>query len=310
MSNGILVIDKPENFTSHDVVAKARRILKTKSIGHTGTLDPFATGVLVILVGRATRLAQFLDKAEKEYLATIQFGWETDTGDRTGSRIADCGLRIAEIAARIADDNLEAVLAKFRGETWQTPPMYSAKKIGGKKLYELARKGEEIERQPVKINIPKLELTTNNEQLTTNQTQIRVAVSAGTYIRVLAEDIGRELKIGAHLAELRRTRAGNFDLSQAVTLAELENLANENRLEKVLISPNVALAHLPSVKLSKTEVERTLNGMKTQIANRDFAEGQFVRLSDEKENLIAVGEFQKEFEQIQPRVVIAEKEEN
>ena len=169
--NGVLVIDKPEGFTSHDVVGKVRRILKIRAVGHTGTLDPFATGVLVVLVGKATKLAQFLDKAEKEYLATIQFGFSTDTGDRTGLPIADCRLPIEEIAARLTPKNLENALSKFRGETMQTPPMYSAKKVAGKKLYELARKGVEIERQPVKTNISALEIE-NNEQRTTNNEQI------------------------------------------------------------------------------------------------------------------------------------------
>ncbi|MDQ4121936.1 MAG: tRNA pseudouridine(55) synthase TruB [Acidobacteriota bacterium] len=302
--NGILVIDKPEGFTSHDVVGKVRRALKMRSVGHTGTLDPFATGVLVVLVGKATRLAQFLDKAEKEYLATIQFGFSTDTGDLTGVRIDGRKLLDEEIANRLTKGSLEKVLAKFRGETWQTPPMYSAKKVSGKKLYELARKGVEIERKPVKINISKLEIE-NNEQQTTNneQIQIRVVCSAGTYIRVLAEDIGKELGTGAHLAELRRTRAGSFELSQAVTIEELENLATENQVEQILISPNDAVRHLPLVLLDENTVARTLNGMKTNVSS-DFNDGEFVRLCDERENLIAVGVFSQQEQIVQPRIVL------
>lgn len=297
--NGVLIIDKPEGLTSHDVVGRVRRALKTRSVGHTGTLDPFATGVLVVLVGKATRLAQFLDKADKEYLATIQFGYSTDTGDRTGLQIADCGLRIEEIAERLTASNLEKALAKFRGEIWQTPPMYSAKKVGGKKLYELARKGVEIERQPVKIKISELEIVENFE----NQSAIvRVVCSAGTYIRVLAEDIGKELGTGAHLAELRRERAGSFDLSQAVTLEELESLAAENRVEEVLISPNDALAHFPFVILDETAVARTLNGMKTKVS-LNFSDAEFVRLCDECGNLVAVGVFDEQEQAVQPRIV-------
>jgi tRNA pseudouridine55 synthase len=301
--NGVLIIDKPEGFTSHDVVGKVRRILKTRSVGHTGTLDPFATGVLVVLIGKATRLAQFLDKAEKEYLATIQFGFSTDTGDRTGVRSAECGVRSTEIAARLTTSSLEKALVKFRGETLQTPPMYSAKKVGGKKLYELARKGVEIERQPVKIKISKLEIE-NNEQRAMNNEQItiRVACSAGTYIRVLAEDIGKELGMGAHLAELRRTRAGIFDLSRAVTLEELENLAVENRIGQVLISPNDALGHFPFVVLDELGITRTLNGMKTQVTS-NFNDAEFVRLCDERENLVAMGVFDEREQVIQPRIV-------
>src|SRR5688572_26958724 len=149
--DGILIIDKPAGLTSHDVVARLRRILKTKRIGHTGTLDPFATGVLVMLVNRATRLAQFLDKDRKEYEAIVRFGFETDTGDRTGRQKAK-GER-----QNFSDEEFENALKDFHGEIAQMPPMYSAKKVDGKKLYELARKGIEIERQPVAVTIYELE---------------------------------------------------------------------------------------------------------------------------------------------------------
>ncbi|HMS40560.1 MAG TPA: tRNA pseudouridine(55) synthase TruB, partial [Pyrinomonadaceae bacterium] len=229
MIDGILIIDKPAGITSHDVVARCRRILKTKKIGHTGTLDPFATGVVVILVGKATRLAQFLDKDAKEYEAIVRLGFETDTGDKTGE------LRITNYELRdVSSDEIEAVLPEFRGEIMQTPPMYSAKKVEGKKLYELARKGIEIERKAVKINIYALELidekATDQKSKTEDRT-IRVVCSAGTYIRVLAEDIGRKLKIGAHLAELRRIRAGKFTLETALTLEELEQKVADDELE-------------------------------------------------------------------------------
>src|SRR6476620_2667861 len=145
--DGLLIIDKPEGLTSHDVVARVRRILKTKRVGHTGTLDPFATGVLVLLIGKATRLAQFLDKDEKEYEAIIQFGYETDTGDRTGKpKTEDAPPRPGKIA------ELKKALPEVIGEIEQIPPMYSAKKIEGKKLYELARQGKKVERKPIKVN--------------------------------------------------------------------------------------------------------------------------------------------------------------
>ncbi len=233
--DGILIIDKPESFTSHDVVARLRRILKTKRIGHTGTLDPFATGVLVMLVGKATRLARFLDKDRKEYEATVRFGFETDTGDRTGElRMTNYELREFSV------EELENVLKDFRGEIEQTPPMYSAKKIDGKKLYELARQGIEVERKAVKITNYELRITnyeavkTDDSGLRTQECGLKVLCSAGTYIRTLAEDIGKKLEVGAHLAELRRTKAGKFDLQQAVTLEELETIVAENRLNEVL----------------------------------------------------------------------------
>ncbi|MGH9820260.1 MAG: tRNA pseudouridine(55) synthase TruB, partial [Pyrinomonadaceae bacterium] len=206
------MIDKPAGITSHDVVARARRILKTKRVGHTGTLDPFATGVLVLMIGKATRLAQFLDKDEKEYEAVIQFGSETDTGDLTGVRNGECRMSSQEIADLLARTNWSDVFAEFMGEIEQTPPMYSAKKIDGKKLYELARKGETVKRAPVNVTISKLELVDAAAiRDPRSSIRIRVGCSAGTYIRTLAEDIGRKLEIGAHLTELRRTRAGRFD---------------------------------------------------------------------------------------------------
>ncbi len=303
--NGILIIDKPETFTSHDVVARLRRILKTKSIGHTGTLDPFATGVLVMLIGKATRLAQFLDKDTKEYQAVVRLGFETDTGDRTG-RIKDKGERI-----KISIDKIKEVLANFRGEIEQMPPMYSAKKVAGKKLYELARKGIEIERKPVKVSIYELNLMENvelmeNEEnfgLWTLDFGLKVSCSAGTYIRTLAEDIGKKLETGAHLAELRRTKAGKFNIEKAVTLEELEEIAAENKLGDVLISMNEAISHLPEIKLSTEEIKKTKNGIKLkteQIAD----DGRFFRMTDEDENLIAVGFYKSAEKAIQPKLVL------
>lgn len=306
--NGVLVIDKPEGLTSHDVVARVRRILKTKAVGHTGTLDPFATGVLVVLIGRATRLAQFLGKAEKEYLATIRFGFETTTGDRTGTAKQ---LPITNYELRITRSEIENVLAKFRGEIWQTPPMYSAKKIAGKKLYELARKGEEVERQPVKVTISALEIietsvaeTIENQKSKIENLTVRVVSSAGTYIRVLAEDIGKELGIGAHLAALRRTRAGSFALSRAITLEQLEELTIENKIEQVLLPPNDALAHMPFVALDECGVKKILNGNKLSTA-QSFVDGEFIRICDEQKRLIAVGVFNASENSVQPRVVLS-----
>lgn len=303
--NGVLVIDKPAGFTSHDVVGKMRRILKTRSVGHTGTLDPFATGVLVVLIGKATRLAQFLDKAEKEYLATIQFGYETDTGDRTGEPKS----QISNFKFEIKKEEIENALTKFRGEIWQTPPMYSAKKVQGKKLYELARKGEEIERQAVKINISELEIAKDQRSKVKDQLEIRVVCSAGSYIRVLAEDIGKALETGAHLAELRRTRAGNFRLEQAVTLEELEQLAADNKAQDVLVSPAEAVAHLPLVVLSAEDAKRALNGIKIRPKDEKFVANQSVRMCDEEGALIAIAVFDENLQLLQPRIVLPPENE-
>src|SRR3954466_9386154 len=194
--DGLLIVDKPEGWTSHDVVARARRLLREKRIGHTGTLDPFATGVLVLLVGRATRLAQFLSGAEKEYEATVRLGYDTDTGDLTGARREATDSTAGDCAA-VTREELEAALASLRGYIDQVPPMYSAKKIGGKKLYELARRGEEVEREPIRVCIHELEAIRPDGQLIkdnldgTFDLHVHVSCSAGTYVRTLAEDFGK-----------------------------------------------------------------------------------------------------------------------
>ncbi|MEK7723941.1 MAG: tRNA pseudouridine(55) synthase TruB [Acidobacteriota bacterium] len=297
MNDGILIIDKPTDWTSHDVVGKLRRLLKTKRIGHTGTLDPFATGVLVMLVGQATRLAQFLDKDQKEYEATIQFGFETDTGDLTGRMRDEVGRMNEEETSEILNQtNWEEIFAEFRGEILQTPPMFSAKKVEGKKLYELARKGVEIERKPVSITIYELEIL---EEILNPQSQIRirVACSAGTYIRTLAEDIGRKIGVPCHLSALRRTRAGKFDLTKAVTIEQLEEIIESGKLDDYMLSMSNALLHLPEIKLSDEEIKKTRNGMKFP----NDLEAETVRLTDADANLIAIGTARENF--IHPKIV-------
>ncbi|MEP6903224.1 MAG: tRNA pseudouridine(55) synthase TruB [Actinomycetota bacterium] len=303
--DGILIIDKPAGITSHDVVARCRRILKTKRIGHTGTLDPFATGVMVILVGKATRLAQFLDKDAKEYEAIVRFGFETDTGDRTGE------LRITNYELRdISIEEIEEILPDFRGEIRQMPPMFSAKKIDGRKLYELARKGIEIERKPVRITNYELRITNYKAAkkmsefgLWTLDFGLKVLCSAGTYIRVLAEDIGKKLEIGAHLAELRRTKAGKFGIEKSVTLEKLEEIVAENKLGEVLISTNEAVSHLTEIKLSSEEVAKIKNGVKLSRVSGDLNDDEFLRLT-EAGNLLAIGFYNKAEKTVQPKLVL------
>src|SRR6266508_6686632 len=212
--DGVLIIDKPPGLTSHDVVAQVRHILHERRVGHTGTLDPFATGVLVTLIGRATRLAQFLNGLEKEYEAVIRLGYATDTGDLTGKPIRKSeeeSILESEPTGNRGEswskEQIEAALKGLRGEIDQVPPMYSAKKQGGRKLYELARRGEEVERKPVRVWIyefepinlaskPMAELLKDNRDGTFDL-EVRVACSAGTYIRTLAEDFGKRLGVGA-----------------------------------------------------------------------------------------------------------------
>lgn len=288
--DGLLIIDKPAGITSHDVVARVRRVLKTKRVGHTGTLDPFATGVMVILVGKATRLAQFLDKDEKEYEAVMRFGFETDTGDHTGRPKSD-----VQGPKSVDHDAVRSSLQKFSGTILQTPPMYSAKKVDGRKLYELARKGVEIERSPVEVTITRLEIIPD-ELLPSDSFRIRVACSAGTYIRTLAEDIGREVGLGAHLTELRRTRAGKFIIDQAVSLDEVS--------ESDLLPVEQAVEHLPEFKLREDRVAKTLNGMSTRDLSGTFADGQQIRMTSPGGDLIAIGFYDDAEKVIQPKVVL------
>jgi len=296
--DGIILIDKPAGITSHDVVNRVRRILGLKRVGHTGTLDPFATGVMVMLVGQATRLARYLDKDEKEYEALVRFGSETDTGDATGKQIADRGLRSADLETRVAAIDWRNVFPQFQGEIVQVPPMYSAKKVEGKKLYELARQGKEIERKPVQVKIRELELL-QHDLPSPSSRRIRVVCSAGTYIRTLAEDIGRAVDLGAHLTELRRTRAGRFHISNAITLEELESVTERSRF---VVPMSEAVGHLPAFQLNEDRVAKTRSGLSSRT-NDEFEAGRPVRMMDTQGNLIGVGEFDAVEKTVQPKVV-------
>lgn len=304
--NGAIIIDKPPGLTSHDVVAQVRRTLHERRVGHTGTLDPFATGVLVILVGRATRLAQFLSGLEKEYEAVIRLGYATDTGDVTGKPIEETA------ASRTAwnKEEIEAALRSFRGEIEQVPPMYSAKKQGGKKLYELARQGIEVERKPVQVCIHAFEAVGVDEMVKDNldgtyDLKVRVECSAGTYVRTLAEDFGKRLQVGAHLAELRRTRVGDFGIQQAQTLEQLKVSLAEEALGRILIPPDQTLSRLPYVDLSADDLARVRNGMSVRVSETSWSEGERVRIRDAHGSLIAVGRFDQAAGLLHANVVIA-----
>ncbi len=299
--DGILIIDKPAGMTSHDVVARVRRVLKTRRVGHTGTLDPFATGVMVLLIGSATRLARFVDKDDKEYEAVVQFGSETDSGDVTGMRTADCGMRNEEIEHLISKTDWESVLNKFRGELMQTPPMYSAKKIEGKKLYELARRGVTVDREPVKVSIKSLRLLPIEFRSPQSAIRIQVVCSAGTYIRTLAEDIGREVGPGAHLTKLRRTRAGRFELADGVSLTGFEDMADP---VSVLKPVSDAVKDLPKMTLSADRTTKTKSGLSTRIETDDLGHDSPVRMLDENEKLIAIGIYDKEEKTVKPKIVL------
>jgi tRNA pseudouridine55 synthase len=291
------------------VVARARRILREKRIGHTGTLDPFATGVLILLVGRATRLAQFLSGAEKEYEATVRLGYATETGDLTGAprgAAAACGAWGAQ--------EFEEALRLLRGEIDQVPPMYSAKKVRGRKLYELARRGEEIEREAVRVNVREFEIVPDetgaflrrNDDGTCDLST-RVVCSAGTYVRVLAESLGARLGTGAHLSALRRTRAGAFRVSQSVTLDQLDGLAEDGRAAEILIDMNAALPELPAAHLTGAEARRVRHGaaVVAPAAPTGWADGASVKMLDAGGRLLAVGVYDAARGHVQPRVTLA-----
>jgi tRNA pseudouridine55 synthase len=303
--DGALVIDKPSGMTSHDVVARTRHILHERRIGHTGTLDPFATGVLVILLGRATRLAQFLTGVDKEYDAIIRLGYATDTGDRTGNPIP--GLPAPR---NWTEDQIEAALKSFHGEIDQVPPMYSAKKVGGRKLYELARQGEAVERKPVHVCIHEFAAIRPDGQLIkdnldgTFDFHARVSCSSGTYVRTLAEDFGKRLSVGAHLAELRRTRVGDFPINRAITLEQLKIHFAEESLGTVLLAPATALSRLPFVHLNADDVRRANHGREVKVAESEWADGENVGMYDAEERLIAVGQYDAAAKSLHPRVVL------
>ena len=306
------MIDKPPGVTSHDVVDDIRRILHVRRVGHTGTLDPFATGVLVMLIGRATRLAQFLSGVEKEYEAVIRLGYATDTGDVTGKPIRTNEENPSESPFGVwSREKIEAALESLRGEIDQIPPMYSAKKQGGRKLYEMARRGEEVERKPVRVCIQKFEaIKPTGELLKDNldgtwDFEVRVECSSGTYVRTLAEDFGKRLRVGAHLAELRRTRVGDFQIQHAQTLEQVKVSVAEEALGKIVLPTDQALTRFPAADLSASDVRRVQNGMAVKVSEAKWANGERVRMRDEQGNLIAVAEYDEASASLRPSVVLA-----
>lgn len=244
--NGIVIVDKPQGWTSQDVTARLRRVYATRRIGHGGTLDPMATGVLPVFVGRATRGVEFFEHAEKTYDTVLLLGRTTDTQDVTGTVLAEKAVHLS-----LAD--MERVLPRFRGDILQVPPMYSALKVNGKKLYELARKGQEVERQPRPITV--FELT--NLGFDGTRLSLRVKCSKGTYIRTLCQDIGEALGCGGCMEALRRVRAGEYGIEDAVPL---EQLLESETPEQYLRGLDTMFAHCPAVTLTANQEKRCRNG--------------------------------------------------
>jgi tRNA pseudouridine55 synthase len=275
--NGLLVIDKPGGITSHDVVAKLRKITGERSIGHLGTLDPMATGVLPLLLGKFTRLAQYFSSAEKSYTGTIRFGFATDTFDAEGEPAS------ADSNPTLALEQVRAAAARFHGQMDQIPPPYSAKKIAGKPAYKLAREGKPVELASATIRISLFEITA----LDGCEASFQMSISAGGYVRSVAHELGSDLGCGAHLSSLRRTQAGVFTLSEARTLEELYPLAGSiEALESMCVHPRSLLPEMPSVTGDSSALGRLRNGAQANLP--EFSNASMVKVFASQTELVGI----------------------
>jgi tRNA pseudouridine55 synthase len=279
--NGAIILNKPEGWTSHDAVNKVRRLAGTRRVGHLGTLDPMATGVLPLVVDGATRLAQFYLRSDKVYDATIRFGYSTDSYDRDGIPTSP----VTE--PEIARGQLEALLEQFRGNIRQTPPPISAKKIGGVPAYRLARRNLEVQLKPVEVTVHSLEL----RELSGSEARIVVHCSAGTYLRSLAHDLGRLLGCGAFLSRLTRTRSGDFTIEQARSIAQLEELVAEDRLIEAFVPAAEMLPQIPSEFVDTLTAAFIRQGRDFRVSPFNVRPGsRLVKAIGQRGELIAIGE--------------------
>ncbi|HLX73223.1 MAG TPA: tRNA pseudouridine(55) synthase TruB [Terriglobales bacterium] len=274
--DGVLVIDKPAGLTSHDVVNRVRRILQERAVGHLGTLDPLATGVLPLVAGRMTRLAQFYTASEKYYEGAIRFGFATDTYDAEGEPVA----APQEVKATL--EQLQVLCTQFRGRIRQMPPPFSAKKIHGVPAYKLARKHREVELQPVEVEIKEFELLDWDGE----QARFRARVASGTYMRSVAHEMGQILGCGAHLAALRRTALGEFAMADAHTLEDLEAAAQQGRAEDLFVHPRRLLPEMPSVTANEENVARIRVGRAVNLP--ELSRARQVKVFQGQSELIAI----------------------
>lgn len=281
--DGIINVHKEKGFTSHDVVAKLRGILHQKKIGHTGTLDPDATGVLPVCVGRATKVCELLTDKSKTYIAVVRLGVVTDTQDMTGNileeRKVSCSL-----------EEIKEAVSAFTGEIWQTPPMYSALKVNGKRLYELARQGIEVERKKRKIMIYSSSIT--DYQPEKNEFTLEVSCSKGTYIRTLCHDIGEKLSCGAAMASLVRTGVDDFRLEDSFTLAQIEDICNKGRCDEILIPVDAIFRKYPEVIICDGGIRYLKNGNMVSAGlcrvPKGLKDGEMVRMYDRAHRFYAI----------------------
>jgi tRNA pseudouridine55 synthase len=288
--NGVLPVDKPEGPTSHDVVSRVRRALGTRRVGHTGTLDPFASGLLLICVGGATRLSEYLTALRKRYVATMRLGLATDTDDHTGEMIFQ-----SDDWRALTKDAVRAALQAQVGERLQLPPRFSAKKVAGERMYAAARRGEEVERTPVAVAIHSIEM----RRFDLPDVEFEVDCGSGTYIRAIARDAGEALGVGAHLTGLRRTRVGTFDVESAIPLDALDD---SDAVDAALLSPARAVSHLPSVHADASGVVALGYGQGIPTP-ADAPEGVPLAILSGPGELVAIGE--REGARIRPRKVLA-----
>jgi len=275
--NGVLPVDKPVGPTSHDVVGMARRALNTRQVGHAGTLDPFASGLLLVCLGSATRLAEYLTGLPKTYAATMRLGEATDTDDLTGEVIAATGAWHA-----VTREAIEAALAAQVGTIEQLPPAYSAKKVGGERMYAAARRGEEVERRPVPVTIHSIDVS----KVELPDVEFEVECGAGTYIRAIARDVGLALGVGGHLRALRRTRSGPHTVDHAVPA---DALGDAERVAAAMLTPLEAVAHLPRVAVDDAGLAALRHGRAVPAAAAT-PEGTPVALASAGGELLAIGE--------------------
>jgi tRNA pseudouridine55 synthase len=276
--NGLLVLDKSAGMTSHDVVAIVRRATGEKSIGHLGTLDPMATGVLPLLLGKYTRLAQFFGKAEKRYTGTIRFGWATDSFDVDGQPVGE----VRPLTMGLSE--LRGLAARFNGEMDQVPPVFSAKKIGGVPAHKLARAGKEVPVKAARIFIHGFELLGLDE--TKCEASFAMHVSAGGYVRSVANELGQLAGCGAHLSSLRRTQAGAFTVEQAITVDELKVFADASEIEARLPHPRTILPEMPSVTVDEQTAGKLRNGMQVNLP--EFSGAPLMKVFTSPTELLAI----------------------
>ncbi|HXM22849.1 MAG TPA: tRNA pseudouridine(55) synthase TruB [Terriglobales bacterium] len=274
--NAVLIIDKPSGLTSHDVVNRVRRILQERSVGHLGTLDPLATGVLPLVTGNLTRLAQFYTSSEKTYEGTIRFGFATDTYDAEGEPTSPAQ------AVTLSLDQVRQLASRFQGMIEQTPPPFSAKKIQGVPAYKLARKHAEVTLKPVQVEIKEFEIS----QVDNDRASFRARVASGTYLRSVAHDMGQLIGCGAHLQSLRRTAVGEFELADAHTLEELDAIVKTGQTEDLFIHPRKLLPQFPCVTANEEMAARIRTGRPVNLP--ELSQARLVKVFTGQRELIAI----------------------